>query len=120
MIIEAKEKQVGFVRGQRDRGRFKGDLQIFELKQIADKENHYKTECRKALALYKNWSAAYREETDMIELFYGHLERNRLRRHAQDMVRVYWVIRQDFRYLFSDYLEKSSCYPPAYQTSKAV
>lgn len=90
---------------------FQGGLQIFELKQLADMEDGYKRQCRDAISSYKAWRQHHRDETDVIELLYGNLEGVMLRRHAEDLVHVYWTVRQDFRRGFKEYLEKSCCYP---------
>lgn len=89
----------------------KGDLQIFELKQLADMEATYKAECLKAVRDYKTWQKAQAEQTDIIELTYGNLEGMMLRRRAEDMVQIYWILRCDFRKAFRTYLAKSCCYP---------
>jgi hypothetical protein len=91
--------------------RLSGNLQIFELKQLADKEALYKAECRKALRRYKSWRREQAAQTDIIELLYGNLEGTLLRRRAEDMVKAYWIIRHDFRRAFKEYLQKSCCYP---------
>ena len=87
-----------------------GTLQIFELKQMADMEAIYKQQCLKALCGYKKWRRSYDQETDIIEILYGNLEGIMLRRHAEDCVRLYWTVRNDFRRLFHAYLEQTQCY----------
>ena len=117
---QSEKKKSGFIRTQQQQGGLKGRLQIFELKQLADMEAQYKQQCRQSLASYKAWCQKHAGETDMIELLYGNLEGVMLRRRAEDAVEAYWVIRQDFRCLFKDYLEKSCCYPPTYLKSAAA
>lgn len=114
--IQRKEKQTEYSRTQQ----LKGGLQLFELKQMADMEADYQKECAKAIKAYKAWRCAHEEETDMIELLYGNLEGIVLRRHAEAAVQSYWVIRQDFRHLFKEYLAKSCCYTPSFSKSKAA
>lgn len=97
-----------------------GRLQIFELKQLADMEAGYRAKCKQAIEVYKNWQLQHKAETDMIELLYGGLEGRMLRAQAEDMVRMYWVIRQDFRRAFKEYLAKSCCYPARYSQSQAA
>lgn len=97
-----------------------GRLQIFEMKQLADMEADYKIKCREALDQYKKWQADYADETDMIELMYGNLEGIMHRRRAEDSVRAYWIIRQDFRKLFSDYLAQTKAYPAQFGALQAA
>jgi len=97
-----------------------GRLQIFEMKQLADMEAGYKTKCRAALKQYKKWQAGYEGETDMIELLYGNLEGIMHRRRAEDSVRAYWIIRQDFRRLFADYLAQTKAYPAQFSALQAA
>lgn len=118
--MQSKEKQVGFARAQRARGELNAGLQIFELKQMADMEANYKTQCQQAIQAYKVWRMAHENETDVIELLYGNLEGVMLRRRAEDLINLYWTIRQDFRRGFKKYLEKSCSYPSAYHQSKAA
>jgi hypothetical protein len=89
------------------------NLQIFDLKQLADMEATYKTHCQKAVADYKSWDKRYSGETDTIALLYGNLEGAMLRRNAENSVGAYWTIRRDFRRWFQRYLEQASCYPSA-------
>jgi hypothetical protein len=95
--------------------RLGGNLQIFELKQLADMEAAYKRKCLAAFATYKSWCKAQASQTDNIELLYGTLEGTLLRRHAQNTVQAYWIIRRDFRKAFEDYLAKNCCYPSSMQ-----
>ncbi len=115
---QAQEKKLGS--RYRAPQKLEGRLQIFELKQLADMEAAYKEKCRQAIKAYKNWRIKHEAETDMIELLYGNLEGIMLRRRAEDMVEVYWVIRQDFRGAFKTYLEKSCCYPSYQNQSKTA
>lgn len=97
-----------------------GSLQIFELKQLADMEAGYKRQCQQALQAYKSWRHNHADQTDTIELLYGNLEGVMLRRRAEDMIKTYWIIRQDFRRAFHEYLAKSCCYPSGSSMSKAA
>lgn len=87
-----------------------GTLQIFELKQLADIEADYKSQCRAAFRRYRDWKKTHTDETDMISLLYGNVEGIMLRRFVEESVRAYWTIRQDFRYLFQQYLDQSCAY----------
>ena len=95
-------------------------FQILELKQMADMAESYKTKCKEAIQAYKNWQAKHADETDVIELLYGSLEGPVLRRQAQDAIQLYWVVRQDFRKAFQEYLDKSCAYPSMTYSSKAA
>lgn len=97
-----------------------GNLQIFELKQLADLEAAYKNQCKRAIQDYKIWRLKHKSETDIIELLYGNLEGIMLRRRAEDAIHMYWVVRQDFRKSFKEYLEKSCCYPSSFSSSKVA
>jgi hypothetical protein len=88
-----------------------GNLQLFELKQLADMENDYKARCKKALADYKIWGKRHAQETDMIAIIYGNLQGQVLRCNAQESVRAYWTIRKDFRCWFNRYLKQTTHYP---------
>lgn len=83
-------------------------LQIFEIKQITELEDKYRKQCKLALFSYKLWKQQYQMETDVIELLYGQLKGVVLKRNAQNMVQAYWVIRQDFRTVFKNYLNQYS------------
>lgn len=87
------------------------DLQIFELKQLADMENAYRQQCRHALHAYRKWLKLYHEETDQIEIIYGNLRGQILRRTAEESVKAYWTIRHDFRQWFHRYLAETNYYP---------
>ena len=87
------------------------NLEIFELKQLADLEDAYKSQCRKALEDYKFWGNARKSETDQIELLYGNLRGDVLRRTAEESVRAYWRVRTDFRKWFHRYLAQTKHYP---------
>lgn len=91
-----------------------GKLEIFELKQLADMEAEYRKICQQALTAYKIWKTAHSQETDMIALLYGNLEGVVLRRHAEIAAQAYWVIRQDFRRLFKEYIATSCSYKTNY------
>lgn len=97
-----------------------GGLQIFEIKQLADKEAGYKRQCLESIKQYRQWCKNHEGETDTIELLYGNLEGIMLRRRAEDMIRCYWIIRQDFRKAFREYLAKNCCYPPAFLAERAA
>lgn len=87
------------------------ELQIFELKQLADMENAYRQQCRDALQAYRDWLALHDGETDQIEIIYGNLQGQILRRVAEETVKAYWVIRHDFRQWFHRYLANTNYYP---------
>ena len=74
-------------------------------------EAAYKHQCKEAVTTYKKWSRKYADETDVIELLYGAFEGDVLRHHAQERVRAYWAIRQDFRQWYARYMAAHRCYP---------
>lgn len=83
-------------------------LQIFEVKQIIELEDKYKKQCKLALLAYRCWQKQYSAETDVIELLYSQLKGIVLRRNAENTVRAYWIVRQDFRAVFQHYLSQNS------------
>ncbi len=87
-------------------------MEIFELKQLADLEDEYRRRCLCALADYKKWDHAHKNEQDQIEQIYRPLQKKILRRTAEETVRAYWIIRHDFRYLYQNYMARLS-YQPA-------
>jgi hypothetical protein len=87
------------------------NLEIFEVKQLADKEAAYKVACETAIKRYKNWKKSQVDQTDLIELLYGSMEGKMHRQMAIESVRLYWSIRKHFRISFAHYLEKTGCYP---------
>ena len=90
---------------------FTKNLEIFEVKQLADKEEAYKTMCKAAIRRYKNWKKEYDDQTDMIELLYGGMEGRMHHKMALESIKMYWSIRRHFRISFALYLEKTGCYP---------
>ena len=90
-----------------------GNLQIFDLKQLADIEAAYKQKCLQAFAAYRAWGQSQSDRTDTIERLYGTLEGTLLRRQAENTVQAYWIIRRDFRAAFQTYLIKNCCYKPS-------
>lgn len=92
---------------------FTKNLEIFEVKQLADKEAAYKAQCDAAIKRYKNWKKSQIDQTDLIELLYGSMEGKMHRQMAIESVRLYWSIRKHFRISFTHYLEKTGCYPSA-------
>ena len=111
ITTQDKERPTGFARARKTQGKLYSGLQIFELKQLADMEAHYKEQCRDALKAYKTWRRRHDAETDVIALLYGNLEGIMLRHQAEDAVQIYWTIRHDFRRGFRDYIDKCGCYP---------
>ncbi|MAZ75954.1 MAG: hypothetical protein CMH31_01480 [Micavibrio sp.] len=87
------------------------NLEIFEVKQLADKEAVYKALCNAAIKRYKNWKKTQIDQTDLIELLYGGMEGKMHRQMAIESIRLYWSIRKHFRISFAHYLEKTGCYP---------
>ena len=79
-------------------------LQIFEVKQFTELENHYKAKCRRAIAEYKSWKCVHAQETDVIQMMYGQLEGIVLRHQAQHAVQAYWIMRQDAKEVLKGYL----------------
>jgi hypothetical protein len=95
-------------------------MELFEVKQMAEMEKNYKTQCQVALKDYKAWHRHYQDETDALELFYGQLHGTLLKRRAQDAVQAYWIIRQDFRVVFDRYLAMhQSYYSPQFKHKSA-
>ncbi|NQZ13827.1 MAG: hypothetical protein HRT94_03230 [Alphaproteobacteria bacterium] len=86
------------------------DLDIFELKQLADKEALYKARCQKAIQSYKHWCKSQEDQTDIIEILYGSMEGRIYRGQAEDTIKLYWAIRKHFRKAFFSYLDKTGCY----------
>lgn len=82
------------------------DLQILDLKHLAEFEAVYRRRCRLAITLYKDWQKNFHQETEALEMLYGSIEGMMIRRQAQDAVKLYWIIRQDFRTAFKTYLER--------------
>jgi hypothetical protein len=95
-------------------------LQILDLKQLADMEDNYKKQCRRAIKDYRYWRSKHSRQTDMMALLYGNLEGIMLRRRAEDSTQAYWIIRRDFRRLFADYLAQHHCYPSHIITKKSA
>ncbi len=93
-------------------------LQVFEVKQMAELEDQFKNECKRALYVYRNWQKQYQAETDAVELLYGQLKGIILRRYAENAVQAYWVIRQDFRAVFSRYINNHAIYQPNERVKK--
>ncbi len=83
-------------------------LQIFEVKQLAELEDKYRKQLKLSLCAYRLWQKQYRDETDTVELLYGQLKGIILRQNAQSAARGYWIIRQDFRVIFKNYLNQNS------------
>ncbi len=83
-------------------------LQIFEVKQLAELEDKYRKQFKIALCAYRLWQRQYKDETDVVELLYGQLRGIILRRNAENAARGYWVIRQDFRVIFKNYLSQNT------------
>lgn len=91
------------------------NLEIFELKQLADKEAQYRRHCQKAIRKYKNWCRTQEDQTDIIEILYGSMEGRIYRGQAEDTVRLYWAIRKHFRQAFLIYLDKTGYYPKSHK-----
>ncbi len=85
------------------------ELQIFDLKQMADLEHVYKHRAKAALENYRSWKKLYAGQSDMMARLYGTLEGQVLRRQAEDSCRLYWILRQDFRRALKTYLEQNGC-----------
>jgi hypothetical protein len=93
-------------------------MELFEVKQMAEIEHEFKTQCQVALKDYRSWYRHYKEETDSLELFYGQLHGVVLKRRAQDAVQAYWIIRHDFRAVFDRYLAAHQPYKPSNNSQK--
>jgi len=87
------------------------NLQIFDIKQLADFEHHYKRKCLESIQAYKNWKKIHSQQTDVIELLYGSVKGIMLRRQAEDSIRLYWMVRQDMRQALMSYLSHKCCLP---------
>jgi 3-phenylpropionate/cinnamic acid dioxygenase small subunit len=108
--INQTETRIDEESHQRLADQLKRNMQIFDLKQLADMEATYRQNCKQAVIEYKNWERQYKDETDMLALLYGTIEGNMLRRRAEDSVGMYWTVRRDFRNWFNCYLAKTNCY----------
>ncbi len=82
----------------------KQKLQVFEVMQFTELENHYKAKCRKAIVEYKSWKRVHSQETDVIQMMYGQLEGILLRHQAQNAVQAYWIMREDAKQAVKGYL----------------
>lgn len=92
------------------------NLQIFDLKQLADMEDDYKKKTRHAIDEYKSWKELHRKQKDMIEILYGGMEGTLLRHQAENTTRIYWRLRTDLRKALCVYIQ--TCCKPDY--SKAA
>ncbi len=81
------------------------DLEILEVKQLAELEDKYRKQCKLALCAYRCWQKHYKAETDVIELIYGQLKGIVLKQNAYANIQAYWIIRRDFRNCFYNYLK---------------
>lgn len=88
------------------------NLQAMDIKHLAEFENIYRRRCRLAIDMYKDWLREYKTETDIVELLYGSIEGMMLRQQAVNAVKLYWMIRMDFREALNKYLSKVSTYRP--------
>ncbi|MEM6781681.1 MAG: hypothetical protein AAF569_07440 [Pseudomonadota bacterium] len=86
------------------------NLQTLDIKHMSEFENIYKMRCRLAIKLYKDWLRDYDAQTDVVELLYGSIEGMLLRQQAEHAVKLYWVIRRDFRAALKKYLENMTSY----------
>src|SRR5688572_11690334 len=93
------------------RGTALGSLQIFDLKQMAEKEQECRSRALKAIEAYKKWKRDYAAQTDVIELLYGNVEGIILRRQAEYAVRYYGILRHDFCQAFKVYMAQSIKFP---------
>jgi|GEM_PF-1763093 len=96
----------------------KRKFELFEVKQLAELEHVFQVRCKQALIDYKNWLKAHQDETDAVELLYGQLTGIVLRRHAEDAVQAYWIIRHDFRLVFHRYLDEHKPYEATLKKQK--
>lgn len=83
----------------------RSNLQILDLKQMADMEDYYKKKTRQAIDTYKNWQKLHGRQKDMIEILYGTMEGTMLRHQAEDTTRIYWRVRTDLRKALSVYIQ---------------
>lgn len=86
------------------------NLQAMDIKHMAEFESVYRQRCRLAIGMYKDWIHSYQSETDIVELLYGSIEGMMLKQQAQDAVKLYWMVRQDFRQALKKYLNNVSTY----------
>lgn len=89
------------------------ELSVFEIKQLADKEAAYKTQCLQAIKKYKTWQSRMSDETDFIEVLYGSMEGNIYHDQMQKMIQLYWAVRKHFRSAFSAYIDQTKLYTPS-------
>lgn len=82
------------------------NLQALDIKHMAEFENIYKKRCQLAISMYKSWIEDYKSETDVMELLYGSIEGMMLKQQAQDSIKLYWIVRKDFRRALEKYLNK--------------
>ena len=58
------------------------NLQLLDLRHLADVESFYKKRALLSIRLYKDWLCEYENETDILALLYGSIEGMFLRRQA--------------------------------------
>ena len=81
-------------------------LQIFDLKLLADMEDAYRCQTREFLRAYRRWKQIHKNQTDMLAVLYGGIEGIMLRRQAEEAVRFYWTLRRDFRRAYGVYMRQ--------------
>lgn len=80
-------------------------LQIFDLLQWSRSEKEWKEECRLAIAHYHRWKQSAPKNMGPSLLMYSCIRGRLLRRHAEEIVRYYRLIRRNRRVLFNHYLQ---------------
>lgn len=84
----------------------RGKPQYIELKQLADLEAEFRRHCRMTIHSYRRWKQAYGQEGDLVASHYRGLEGALLKRQARNAVRLYLIVRKDFRCGFRNYIER--------------
>jgi hypothetical protein len=80
-------------------------LQIFDLLQWSRSEKEWKEECRLAIAHYHRWKGLNPKDLGPTLILYSYVRGQLLRRHAEEVVRYYRLIRRNRRALFNHYLK---------------
>lgn len=80
-------------------------LQIFDLLQWSRSEKEWKEESRLAIAHYHRWKASDAKNLAPALIIYSYVRGQLLRRHAEEVVRYYRLIRRNRRALFNHYLK---------------
>lgn len=81
------------------------NLQIFDLLQWSRSEREWKEECRLAIARYHRWKHSQPKNMGPGLVMYSYVRGQLLRRHAEEIIRYYRLIRRNRRVLFNYYLK---------------